>query len=82
MTARHGPSFRNPFFEGTEAQSRSESISSMGSDGLVTKGFAGHRDTLARLLEANSADEDQNANGYTPIPTGMSLFRRQGRPLR
>lgn len=76
------PHFLNPFFEQLEAQSRRASTSSQCSDIVFPEAFAGHRDTLTRLVDDADDDEEQDAYVYAPTQAGFSLLWRQHYPLR
>lgn len=82
---RYTPSFRNPFSEDLEAQSRRASISSQMSDTVVPEGFAGHRDTFARLVGDDfdiGSDEERDNYSDTPTQSGYILFHRRPFHLR
>jgi len=64
------PSFSNPFSDDS-----ADSNSSDASDLERPNAFFGHRDTLARLYEADLSDSDSGDGSYTPTQLGLSLFR-------
>lgn len=82
---KYTPSFRNPFSEDPEARSRKTSVSSEISDTVVPEGFAGHRDTFARLLAGKidvDSDEERDLYNDTPTQAGYLLFHRRPFHLR
>lgn len=79
------PSFRNPFSEDLEAQSRRTSVSSQISDTALPKCLATHRDTFARLLgDADDVEDDEDHGSCydTPTQAGYMLFHRRPFHLR
>lgn len=79
------PSFRNPFYEELEAQSRRASDASQISDISIPEGFGGHRDTLALLLDdADDVDGDEEQDTYSDTPTQAryDVFHKRRFPLR